>query len=139
MNTTWQLNTMTDTETIIAARRELWLALAPLWLDREPSEKDYVRMADEIDRHDLTAKQLEWIYRLELSPVLAKYQASMVGGWRNFDEDTILPQLVGHCKRLTPWRRRLWLLFSGLTTMMTRHRWGTLMELVLARRGHAID
>ncbi|MCP1367733.1 hypothetical protein BIS06_21180, partial [Halomonas sp. BBD48] len=63
---------MEEIETLVARRGELWLALAPLWLDREPRESDYQRMIEVIERHELSLDQLEWIFRLELAPVLSR-------------------------------------------------------------------
>ncbi len=126
---------MMDVETLIAERGELWLALAPLWLEREPGETDYARMVEVIERHDLSLEQLEWIFRLELAPVLSRHQLSVTGEWRAFDDDRLLRQLVGHYRRLRGWRKGFWTLFSGLTTMVTRQRWNTLMTRLMVARG----
>ncbi|MBB3332501.1 hypothetical protein BDK63_003395 [Halomonas campaniensis] len=126
-----------DAQTLVDERGELWLALAPLWLEREPGERDYARMIEVIERHDLTVKELEWVFRLELAPVLGRQQMSMVGEWRRFDDYKLMKQLVAHNLRLTGWRRRSWALFSGLTTMMTRHRWNELIARVMVERGEA--
>ncbi|GGX94057.1 hypothetical protein GCM10007160_21970 [Litchfieldella qijiaojingensis] len=123
-----------DAQTLVDERGELWLALAPLWLEREPRETDYAHMVKVIQRHDLTPNQLEWIFRLELAPVLSRQQMSVVGEWRAFDENKLLRQLVAHNLRLHGWRRKTWALFSGLTTMMTRHRWNELMARVMVER-----
>ncbi|SFH28656.1 DUF7079 family protein [Modicisalibacter xianhensis] len=126
---------MEEIETLVAKRGELWLALAPLWLDREPRESDYQHMIEVIGRHDLTLEQLEWIFRLELAPVLSRQQMSMAGEWRSFDENRLLTRLVIHYRRLSGWRKGFWTLFSGLTTMMTRHRWNLLMTRLMEERG----
>ncbi|WP_136254013.1 MULTISPECIES: DUF7079 family protein [Halomonadaceae] len=126
-----------DTQTLVDMRAELWLALAPLWLEREPRESDYTRMVEEIERHDLTLQELEWIFRLELAPVLARHQLSVAGEWRRFNDRQLVAQLVAHYQRLSGWRRKMWMLFSGLTTMMTRHRWNELMMRVMVERGEA--
>ncbi|MBB3191381.1 DUF7079 family protein [Halomonas cerina] len=127
-----------DAQTLVDERGELWLALAPLWLEREPRETDYARMVEVIQRHDLTVHELEWVFRLELAPVLARQQMSVVGEWRAFDDYKLMRQLVAHNLRLTGWRRKSWALFSGLTTMMTRHRWHELMGRVLVARGETL-
>ncbi|MDR5865300.1 DUF7079 family protein [Halomonas koreensis] len=127
-----------DAQTLVDERGELWLALAPLWLEREPRETDYARMIEVIQRHDLTLHELEWVFRLELAPVLARRQMSVAGEWRRFDEYQLMRQLVAHNLRLTGWRRRAWALFSGLTTMMARHRWGELMERLMIARGEDV-
>ncbi|GKW48578.1 DUF7079 family protein [Halomonas sp. NCCP-2165] len=119
-----------DIETLVEERRDLWLVLAPLWLDREPGERDYARMVAAVRRSGLTLRQLEWVFRLELAPVLSRHQMSVAGEWRAFDETRLLRQLVAHNRRLRGWRRQCWALFSGLTTMMTRHRWQELMMRV---------
>ncbi|SEL51519.1 DUF7079 family protein [Halomonas daqiaonensis] len=124
-----------DAQTLVDERGELWLTLAPLWLEREPRETDYAHMVAVIQRHDLTLRELEWIFRLELAPVLARHQMSVAGEWRSFDDYKLMKQLVGHNLRLNGWRRKSWMLFSGLTTMMTRHRWNELMGRVLVERG----
>ncbi|MBB3231214.1 DUF7079 family protein [Halomonas stenophila] len=124
-----------DAQTLVDERGELWLALAPLWLEREPRETDYARMVEVIQRHDLTLHELEWVFRLELAPVLARHQMSVAGEWRRFDDHKLMRQLVAHNLRLTGWRRKSWALFSGLTTMMARHRWSELMERVAVARG----
>lgn len=124
-----------EIEALVAERGELWLALAPLWLEREPRETDYARMVEVIERHDLSLEQLEWIFRLELAPVLSRHQMSMTGEWRAFDEDRLLTQLVIHKRRLRGWRKGFWTLFSGLSTMMTRHRWNELMTRLMVTRG----
>lgn len=127
---------MMDVETLAAERFDLWLALSPLWLEREPGETDYARMIEVIERHGLTLEQLEWIFRLELAPVLSRHQISVAGSeWRSFNEDRLLRQLVGHYRRLRGWRKGFWTLFSGLTTMMTRHRWNQLMTRLMEARG----
>lgn len=128
---------MMDIETLAAERFDLWLALASLWLEREPSEADYARMVAVIERHALSLDQLEWIFRLELAPVLSRHQMSVAGEWRAFNEDRLLRQLVGHYRRLHGWRKGFWTLFSGLTTMMTRHRWNLLMARLMMARGEA--
>ncbi|PMR68392.1 DUF7079 family protein [Halomonas heilongjiangensis] len=124
-----------DAQTLVDERGELWLTLAPLWLEREPGERDYARMIEIIERHQLTLRELEWIFRLELAPVLARHQMSVVGEWRHFDDHKLMKQLVAHNLRLTGWRRKSWALFSGLTTMMTRHRWNELVVRLMVERG----
>ncbi|AMC99373.1 MULTISPECIES: DUF7079 family protein [Halomonas] len=126
-----------DAQTLVDERGELWLALAPLWLDREPGERDYAHMVEVIQRHDLTLHELEWIFRLELAPVLARTQMSVASEWRKFDDLQLMKRLVAHNMRLTGWRRKSWALFSGLTTMMTRHRWNELIMRVMLERGEA--
>ncbi|SHE39811.1 hypothetical protein SAMN02745148_00347 [Modicisalibacter ilicicola DSM 19980] len=128
-----------EIEALIAERGELWLALAPLWLEREPREADYAHMVRVIERHALTPEQLEWIFRLELAPVLSRHQLSVAGEWRAFDEDRLLTQLVVHHRRLYGWRKGFWTLFSGLTTMMTRHRWNLLMARLARTREEVSD
>ncbi|RKR06878.1 hypothetical protein C7446_0877 [Kushneria sinocarnis] len=125
---------MTEAQALLDHRRHLWMVLAPLWLDREPGERDYQRMIAEIERLELDFRSLERIYRLELAPVLARHQVSMVGGWRHFEEEPLLHALMRHALRLTPWRRRLWWLMSGLTTAMTRHRWHHLIRQLMSHR-----
>ncbi|WP_043529614.1 DUF7079 family protein [Litchfieldella xinjiangensis] len=124
-----------DAQTLVDERGELWLTLAPLWLEREPRETDYARMVDVIQRYDLTLTELEWVFRLELAPVMVRHQMSVAGEWRAFDDYQLMGQLVAHNLRLKGWRRKMWLLFSGMTTMMTRHRWNDLMERVMVARG----
>ncbi|TFH86955.1 hypothetical protein EQG41_08865 [Billgrantia azerbaijanica] len=124
-----------NAQTLVDERGKLWLALAPLWLDREPGERDYAHMVTVIERHDLTLEQLEWIFRLELAPVLSRHQMSVAGTWQRFDDYQLMQQLVSHNLRLTGWRRKGWALFSGLTTLMTRHRWNELIERVAVARG----
>lgn len=126
-----------DAQTLVDERGELWLALAPLWLDREPGERDYTHMVEVIQRHDLTLDELEWIFRLELAPVLARTQMSVASEWRKFDDLQLMKRLVAHNMRLKGWRRKSWALFSGLTTMMTRHRWNELMMRVMLERGES--
>ncbi|APX94272.1 hypothetical protein BWR19_15760 [Halomonas sp. 1513] len=126
-----------DAQTLVDERGELWLALAPLWLDREPRERDYARMVEVIQRHELTLTELEWIFRIELAPVLSRTQMSVASEWRKFDDYQLMKRLVAHNLRLTGWRRKSWALFSGLITMMTRHRWNELMTRVMIARGEA--
>lgn len=124
-----------DAQTLVDQRGELWLALAPLWLDREPFESEYARMVEVIQRHGLSFTELEWLFRLELAPVLTRNQMSIAGEWRRFDDHKLMRQLVAHNLRLHGWRRKMWALFSGLMTMMTRHRWNELMARVMVERG----
>ncbi|MDT8879437.1 hypothetical protein RSO68_08150 [Halomonas saccharevitans] len=124
-----------DAQTLVDERGELWLALAPLWLEREPRETDYAHMVAEIERHELSLRDLEWIFRLELAPVMARHQLSVAGEWRSFDDYQLMQQLVSHNLRLKGWRRKSWALFSGLTTMMTRHRWNELIGRLMVERG----
>ncbi len=127
-----------DAQTLVDTRGDLWLALAPLWLEREPRETDYARMIEEIERHDLSLKELEWVFRLELAPVLTRQQMSVASEWRRFDDYQLMKRLVAHNLRLTGWRRRTWALFSGLTTMMARHRFNELMERLMIARGEEL-
>ncbi|ATJ81467.1 hypothetical protein ACFPTY_00685 [Halomonas beimenensis] len=127
-----------DAQTLVDERGELWLALAPLWLEREPRETDYARMVEVIQRHALSVNELEWVFRLELAPVLARQQMSVAGEWRHFDDHQLMRRLVAHNLRLTGWRRKTWALFSGLTTMMARHRWNELIERVMIARGEDV-
>lgn len=124
-----------EIEALIAERGELWLALASLWLEREPRASDYDHMIEVIERHDLSLERLEWIFRLELAPVLSRHQLSIAGEWRAFDEQRLLTQLIVHQRRLHGWRKGFWTLFSGLTTLMTRHRWNELMTRLMKARG----
>lgn len=124
-----------NAQELVDQRGDLWLALAPLWLDREPRETDYVRMITVIERHDLTLKELEWIFRLELAPVMSRRQMSLVGDWKQRDDYQLMRQLVSHNLRLKGWRRSGWALFSGITTMMARQRWIELMERLMISRG----
>ncbi|MBB3139453.1 DUF7079 family protein [Halomonas organivorans] len=127
-----------DAQTLVDTRGDLWLALAPLWLEREPRETDYARMVKVIERHALSKHELEWVFRLELAPVLSRHQMSVAGEWRRFDDRKLMRQLVAHNLRLTGWRRKTWALFSGLTTMMARQRWNELMERLMIARGEDV-
>ncbi|MDN6180194.1 MAG: hypothetical protein L0I84_04210 [Halomonas subglaciescola] len=123
-----------NAQQLVDERGELWLALTPLWLEREPRESDYAVMVETIERYALTLNELEWIFRLELAPVMTRHQLSIASEWRQFDNRRLMQQLVGHNLRLKGWRRKSWALFSGLATMMVRHRWQDLMNrLVVAR------
>lgn len=119
-----------DAQTLVDERGELWLTLAPLWLEREPRETDYARMAEVVLRYGLTLKELEWVIRLELAPVLSRQQMSVAGEWRKFDDYQLMQRLVAHNLRLKGWRRSFWTLFSGLTTIMVRPRSNELVERV---------
>ncbi|MFC7366840.1 MULTISPECIES: DUF7079 family protein [Vreelandella] len=124
-----------NAQQLVDERGDLWLALAPLWLDREPRERDYAHMVEVIEQHGLTLKELEWIFRLELAPVMSRHQLSIASEWRKFDDYQLMKQLVSHNLRLKGWRRKSWALFSGLTTMMVRHRWVELMQRLMVARG----
>ncbi|WAM47706.1 DUF7079 family protein [Vreelandella venusta] len=124
-----------NAQQLVDERGDLWLALAPLWLDREPSERDYAHMIEMIEQHDMSLKELEWMFRLELAPVMARHQLSIASEWRKFDDYTLMKKLVSHNLRLKGWRRKSWALFSGLTTMMVRHRWVELMQRLMVTRG----
>ncbi|MCA0975555.1 hypothetical protein LCL99_13845 [Halomonas denitrificans] len=126
-----------DAQTLVDERGELWLALAPMWLEREPRESDYARMVEVIERDGIALKDLEWVFRLELAPVLSRQQMSVAGEWRKFDDYQLMRRLVAHNLRLTGWRRKFWALFSGLTTMMVRHRYNALVEHLVVIRGEA--
>ncbi|WP_110642856.1 hypothetical protein [Salinicola sp. CPA57] len=124
-----------EIEDLVVKRGALWLALSPLWLERDPRESEYARMIREVDASELTLQQLEWVYRLEMSPVMARYQLSMAGEWRAFDETVLLTRLVRHNRKLAGWRKATWSLFSGLTTMMSRPRFNELAMRVMVARG----
>lgn len=124
-----------NAQQLVDERGDLWLALAPLWLDREPSERDYARMVDVAQQHDMTPRALEWVFRLELAPVLARHNLSIASEWRKFDDLQLMRQLVRHNLRLKGWRRKSWALFSGLTTMMVRHRLNELINRLMVARG----
>ncbi|MBZ5486236.1 hypothetical protein HW452_01680 [Halomonas aquamarina] len=124
-----------NAQQLVDERGDLWLALAPLWLDREPSEQDYARMVGVIEQHQMSLMDLEWMFRLELAPVMSRHQLSIASEWRKFDDYKLMQQLVRHNLRLKGWRRKSWALFSGLTTMMVRHRWVELMQRVKVARG----
>tara|TARA_R100001230_G_C5641205_1_gene147305 strand:+ start:136 stop:519 length:384 start_codon:yes stop_codon:yes gene_type:complete len=124
-----------NAQQLVDERGDLWLALAPLWLDREPSERDYARMIEVIKQHQMSLKELEWMLRLELAPVMSRHQLSVASEWRKFDDYKLMKQLVSHNMKLTGWRRKSWALFSGLTTMMVRHRWNELMQRLVVARG----
>ena len=124
-----------NAQQLVDERGDVWLALAPLWLDREPGERDYAHMIEVIQAHGLSLKELEWMFRIELAPVMARHQLSIASEWRAFDDRKLMQQLVSHNLRLRGWRRKSWALFSGLTTMMVRHRWGALMQRLMVARG----
>ncbi|MCS2608674.1 DUF7079 family protein [Halomonas dongshanensis] len=124
-----------NAQQLVDERGDLWLALAPLWLDREPSERDYARMVEVAQQHDMTPHTLEWVFRLELAPVLARHNLSIASEWRKFDDLQLMRQLVRHNLRLKGWRRKSWALFSGLTTMMVRHRLNELINRLMVARG----
>ncbi|WP_311065058.1 hypothetical protein [Halomonas sp. DWK9] len=124
-----------NAQQLVDERGDLWLALAPLWLDREPSERDYAHMIAVIEQHSMTLKELEWMLRLELAPVMSRHQLSVASEWRKFDDYKLMKQLVNHNMKLKGWRRKSWALFSGLTTMMVRHRWTELMQRLMVARG----
>ncbi|MGS2744369.1 DUF7079 family protein [Halomonas sp. LS-001] len=124
-----------NAQQLVDERGDLWLALAPLWLDREPGERDYARMVEVIESYELSLQELEWVFRLELAPVMARYQLSVASEWRKFDDYQLMKRLVSHNLNLTGWRRKRWALFSGLTTMMTRHRMNELMNRLMVHRG----
>lgn len=124
-----------NAQQLVDERGDLWLALAPLWLDREPSERDYAHMIEVIEQHKMSLKELEWMLRLELAPVMSRHQLSVASEWRKFDDYKLMKQLVNHNLKLKGWRRKSWALFSGLTTMMVRHRWTELMQRLMVARG----
>lgn len=124
-----------NAQQLVDERGDLWLALAPLWLDREPTERDYARMIEVIEQHGLPLKELEWVFRIELAPVMSRHQLSVASEWRKFDDYKLMKQLVNHNLRLKGWRRKTWALFSSLTTMMVRHRWNDLMQRLMVSRG----
>ena len=124
-----------NAQQLVDERGDLWLALAPLWLDREPSERDYAHMIEVIEQHKMSLKGLEWMLRLELAPVMSRHQLSVASEWRKFDDYKLMKQLVNHNLKLKGWRRKSWALFSGLTTMMVRHRWTELMQRLMVARG----
>ena len=124
-----------NAQQLVDERGDLWLALAPLWLDREPSERDYAQMIEVIEQHKMSLKELEWMLRLELAPVMSRHQLSVASEWRKFDDYKLMKQLVNHNLKLKGWRRKSWALFSGLTTMMVRHRWTELMQRLMVARG----
>lgn len=117
-----------ELERLLERRGALWLALSPIWLEREPREHEYARMLQVVEAQGYTPQELEMIYRLEMAPVMARRQMSVAGEWRHFDEDRLLLDLARHTRRLHGWRKGFWLLFSGLTTMMSRHRFNVLIE-----------
>ncbi|GAB3342423.1 hypothetical protein ACFO0E_13250 [Chromohalobacter beijerinckii] len=117
-----------ELETLLERRGALWLALSPLWLEREPREREYLRMLEVVETQGHTPQELEMIYRLEMAPVMSRRQMSVAGEWRAFDEDRLLLDLARHTRRLHGWRKGFWLLFSGLTTMMSRPRFDILIE-----------
>ncbi|MWJ27491.1 hypothetical protein GPM19_04590 [Halomonas sp. ZH2S] len=124
-----------NAQQLVDERGELWLALAPLWLDKEPGERGYAHMVAVIEAHEMTLQELEWLFRLEMAPVMSRHQMSVASEWRKFDDRKLMQQLVTHNIKLTGWRRKSWALFSGLTTMMVRHRWNELMGRVMVARG----
>ncbi|MBP5978931.1 MAG: hypothetical protein KA748_01850 [Halomonas sp.] len=124
-----------NAQQLVDERGDLWLVLAPLWLDREPRERDYAHMVEVIQEHNMTLSELEWMFRLELAPVMSRHQLSIASEWRQFDDRKLMQQLVSHNLRLKGWRRKSWALFSGLTTMMVRHRWVELMNRVQVAQG----
>ncbi|MGP8291097.1 DUF7079 family protein [Vreelandella zhanjiangensis] len=124
-----------NAQQLVDERGDLWLVLAPLWLDREPRERDYAHMVEVIQEHNMTLSELEWMFRLELAPVMSRHQLSIASEWRQFDDRKLMQQLVSHNLRLKGWRRKSWALFSGLTTMMVRHRWVELMNRVQVAKG----
>ena len=124
-----------NAQQLVDERGDLWLVLAPLWLDREPRERDYAHMVEVIQQHNMTLSELEWMFRLELAPVMSRHQLSIASEWRQFDDRKLMQQLVSHNLRLKGWRRKSWALFSGLTTMMVRHRWVELMNRVQVAKG----
>ncbi len=126
-----------DAQTLVDERGELWLALAPV-AGAGTQGNRLRRMVDVIQRHDLSVRELEWVFRLELAPVLSRQQMSVASEWRHFDDHKLMRQLVAHNLRLKGWRRKTWALFSGLTTMMARHRWNELMERVSIARGETL-
>ncbi|MGO3055403.1 DUF7079 family protein [Halomonas sp. AOP43-A1-21] len=127
-----------NAQQLVDERGDLWLALAPLWLDREPRERDYAHMVEVIQEHNMTLSELEWMFRLELAPVMSRHQLSIASEWRQFDDRKLMQQLVSHNLRLKGWRRKSWALFSGLTTMMVRHRWVELMNRVQVAKGQEL-
>lgn len=128
-----------NAQQLVDERGDLWLALAPLWLDREPRERDYAHMVEVIQEHNMTLSELEWMFRLELAPVMSRHQLSIASEWRQFDDRKLMQQLVSHNLRLKGWRRKSWALFSGLTTMMVRHRWVELMNRVQVAKGQSLE
>jgi len=126
-----------NAQQLVDERGDLWLALAPLWLDREPSERDYAQMVEVVERYQMSFHELEWMFRLEMAPVMARYQLSIASEWRQFNDRKLMQQLVSQNLRLKGWRRKSWALFSGMTTMMVRHRWNELMSRVMIARSEA--
>ena len=74
-----------DLERLLERRGALWLALSPIWLEREPREHEYARMLQVVEAQGYTSQELEMIYRLEMAPVMARRQMSVAGEWRHFD------------------------------------------------------
>ena len=124
-----------DVAALLERRQEVWLALAPLWEERDPREAEYQHMAEVVEAHGLSFRELETLYRLEMAPVLVREQVSMAPSYKERDENRLLSRLLQHTHQLTRGKRHFWLLFSGLATMPSRHRYGNLLE-VLHLRGN---
>ena len=122
-----------DVAALLERRQDIWLALSPLWLEREPREAEYQHMAEVVEAQELSFQELEKLYRLEMAPVLVREQVSMTPNFKGFDDNQLLSRLLQHTHRLTRGRRMFWLLFSGLATMPSRHRYGNLLEILHLR------
>ena len=122
-----------DVAALLERRQDIWLALSPLWLERDPREADYQPIAEVVEEQGIGFRELEQLYRLEMAPVLVREQVGMTPNFKGFDDSRLLSRLLQHTHRLSRGRRLFWLLFSGLATMPSRHRYGNLLEILYLR------
>ena len=68
-------------------RRSVWEAISELWLDTEPGEEDFARIAEILAQSGYSLDELNEIFAFEVAPVVWLNMLSVAGVWAAFDRE----------------------------------------------------
>lgn len=113
----------------MSQRRDVWLALAELWLDTELDDLRLAWIASVLRDSGLPLAELETIFHDEVAPVVWLNHWVTAGVWDGFDPDW----LIERCRRNQQrgrWHRLRCRLLRRPMTYGCRAEWQRLLELL---------
>ena len=92
---------LTLSEDEIAARLPLWVAMSDLFLDTEPGDQTYARIANVIGHSTFSPDEAETIFRQEVAPSFAANLINVAGEWQGWDEEFVSARVLSHARSLS--------------------------------------
>lgn len=118
------------TETEIARRLPVWVAMSDLFLDTYPFDWTIRHITRVIDEAGFTAPEARAIFRDEVGPAFAGNLLVVAGEWAMFGEDIVREEVLKHLAR----GRRAGFPVRGMIDEITKRDWRVVESQLLALR-----